>query len=407
MPCRLHHTIPLVLALLMSITQTAVAAPPTPRAIIDLAASRQVASKDEGQTVVPFVLYSGHIYVDAMINGKGPFHFVFDSGALNVLTPATAQQLGLASSGKVEASGTGGTQSASVTKIDSVAIGNLTMRNQKFYVVDLPPSDGEGRLIDGLIGFDWLSQFRTRIDYSASTLTFYGRQAPQMPGAATPTKLSFRGRLAQVEANLDGITGNFSIDTGSNGSLILYPAFASAHALASRYKAKTEVMSAVGIGGPVYALTTRAGEFIVGGHTVKKPVTFLPKTQTGASADSKISGRIGSGILRRFTVTLDYPRSQAYFEPNAMFTAPDLADRSGLRVNSSAGGFKVVFVVKDSPAMLAGFVKDDIIVTIDGQPASGVDLAALRTQFKGAPGTSVALGLATGKTATLVLQDID
>ena len=380
---------------------------PEPGNTAQAVANDQSAMAPAGQTVVPFELYSGHIYIDVMLNGKGPFHFVFDSGALNVLAPATAERLGLASAGKVEASGTGGVQTASITKVDRVEIGDRTMRDQRFYVVQFPPAGGEGRVIDGLLGFEWLSQFATRIDYSASTLTFYPTKGLSYAGPAKPTKLHFRGRLAQIDGMVDGLPGRFSVDTGSNGSLILYPKFVDKNALITRYKAKTEVMSAVGIGGPVYSLLTRVGEFGIAGQVVAKPVTYITKARTGASADAETAGNIGSGILRRFTITFDYQGAQAFFEPNAAFKEPDLADRSGIRANLAPNGFKVVFVADGSAAMRSGLMQDDVIVAVNSRPASVIDLASFRSLLKGPAGTKVSIDLASGKSTTLLLSDID
>ena len=111
-------------------------------------------------------------------------------------------------------------------------------------------------------------------------------------------------------------------------------------------------------------------------------------------------------MLRRFNITLDYRAGQAFFEPNAALGEADLADRSGLRANAAPGGFKVVFVVKDSPAMLAGVGVDDVIVAVNGRPAPGTDLAAFRSLLKGPVGTKVSLDLASGRSVTLVLRDI-
>ena len=47
------------------------------------------------------------MYVDFEIDGAGPFHFVFDTGALNILTPAAAERLSLAVRNNFEATGTG------------------------------------------------------------------------------------------------------------------------------------------------------------------------------------------------------------------------------------------------------------------------------------------------------------
>lgn len=377
-------------------------------ALGDIAKSAQPAIAEAAKpVVVPFTLYSGHIYVDVVIDGKGPFHFVFDTGAPNIMSPTTARQLGLTSGGNVEAKGTGGVQRAAMTKVATIRIGGATLRDQKIVILDLPSSASEGRSIDGLIGSEWLNRYPTRIDYAASTLTFYPPGGPHDTGTEQAIALRFRGRLPQIDASVDGLGGRFTIDTGSNGSLNLYPGFVERNGLVDRYRATTAVMSAVGVGGPVYSLVTRAGQLNVAGHIVKKPVTFLPKARTGTSADPQTAGNIGSGVLRRFTITLDYANARAWFQPNAGIGEPDLADRSGLRLDTVATGFKIAFVAADSAAALAGVRVGDVIIAIDGTPAAKVDLATLRSRLKGPVGTMVSIGLDSGRTVTMTLRDID
>lgn len=396
----------LLQSLLLSVELTPAAARPLSHG--DVHAAVELDQPDSvGQVVVPFTLYSGHIYVDVVIEGKGPFHFLFDTGAANVLSPSAARQLGLLSSGKVEARGTGGVQTGGIVKASVVQIGDAPLRDQKFYVVDLPSPANEGRTVDGLIGFEWLSRVPTRIDYTTSTLTFYRQGGLHYAGPAKVTSLRFRGRLPQVDASIDGISGRFSIDTGSNGSLSLYPGFVDKNGLIDRYHPKTKVMSAVGVGGPVYALLTRAGQLDLAGNIITRPVTFLPNTRTGASADTETAGNIGSGVLRRFTITLDYQNKRAWFEPNGTLGEPDLADRSGLRLNAGAEGFEIVFVAGDSAAALAGLMPGDVIVSANGQPVSKIDLATFRSRLKAPVGTKISIGLQSGKTAALTLKDID
>ncbi|WP_242918640.1 aspartyl protease family protein [Caulobacter sp. CCUG 60055] len=351
----------------------------------------------------PFTLAAEHIYVDVEINGQGPFHFILDTGAVNVLTPETASRLNLALERKVEAVGTGGTQSARETKVQTVRIGGATLRDQPFYVIDLPPAVVASRPVDGLIGHGWLSRTPTRIDYAASKLTFYPSQGWRYGGAAPATPLHFKGALPQVDAAVDGVSGRFTLDTGSSGSLILYPAFVDKNDLIARYRPKTEIMSAVGVGGPVFSLITRAKRLDVAGVSVDGPVTFLSRAKSGAAADARTAGSFGFGVLRRFTVTLDYAKGQAFFEPNAALGEPDLADRSGLRLETAPEGFKVTFVAVDSPGMRAGLRAGDIIRAVEGAPAAGLDLSAMRTRLKGAVGAKIALEVA-GRTAPVVVE---
>ena len=362
-----------------------------------------------GQEAVqlPIQVRSGHVYVDVEINGKGPFHFLFDTGALNVLTPAAAKRLDLAVRGNVEATGTGGSQGGGSAKVDLVRLGGLTLSNQTFYVLDLPPGTSDAAPVDGLIGFDWLDRFPARLDYAKATLTFYPGKGARYAGPAVPTRLYFRGRTPQIDGKVDGIAGRFSLDTGSSGSLTLSAPFVADHDLVTRYHARTRLMSARGIGGPVYALLARAELLDLGGATAKRPVTFLSQQTTGTSARQDTAGNIGFGVLRQFTLFFDYPRTQIYFEPNAQWGQPDLADRSGLRLERSEKAFTVAFVAENSPAAAAGLKSGDRIVAVNTVPSDTLSLEDVRTLLKGPVGSRILMTSDREDTpAIVVLADL-
>lgn len=351
---------------------------------------------------VPFELASEHIYLDVEINGKGPFKFIFDTGAVNVLTPEAAQRLGLATSGEITAKGTGGVQSASEAKVESIRIGEVTLRDQQFYVLELPSSDVTGRKVDGLIGHGWLSVLPTKIDYAGSRITFYPAKGYRYAGPASGLPLRLRGTRPQVEAIVDGIPGKFTVDTGSSGSLILFPAFVAKNDLMAKYQPKTRVMSAVGVGGPVYSWVTRAGHLELSGDKIDRPLTYLSLARAGAATDDKTAGSLGFGVLRRFSITFDYPDGKVYFEPNGSIGSPDSADRSGLRVETSADGFKVVFVAEGSPGASAGLKAGDVIRTVDGRPAADIGLQSFRAMLKGEVGTRILLNLIEGEAPSTI-----
>jgi hypothetical protein len=45
-------------------------------------------------TTVPFDLINNHIYVQAQLNGKGPFRVLCDTGGANIVTPHGRQGVG-------------------------------------------------------------------------------------------------------------------------------------------------------------------------------------------------------------------------------------------------------------------------------------------------------------------------
>ncbi len=373
-----------------------------PFACLVSVSAMEVQPRASEAVTVPITIDADHLQVDVTINGEGPFHFLLDSGAVNVLTPALAKRLALPEGKRISATGTGGTQQATRTKVASVAIGGVTLTDQDFYVVELPSAAVTGRQVDGLIGHGWLGKIPTRIDYEASTLTFYP-PGWRYAGAARPVPLTFKGTKPQIDAEVDGVAGRFTIDTGSAGSLTLYPAFAEQHGLAARYGARTRIMSGVGIGGPVFSLLARANLLELAGSRIERPVTYLSQARAGAATDKTTAGSLGQGVLRRFNLVFDYPHDVAYFEPNNTLGDPDLADRSGLRLEGAAEGFRIVYVAEGSPAAVAGLRADEIITEVDGVAASRIAMKDLRARLKGSIGSGVTLEIVGRPTPVVIV----
>ncbi len=87
------------------------------------------------RTTVPFDLVENHVYVDVMLNGKGPYHMIFDTGGSNIVDPAVAQEIGALGKGSVQGSGVGAkTESISFAKVDSLRVGDAVLRDQLFSV---------------------------------------------------------------------------------------------------------------------------------------------------------------------------------------------------------------------------------------------------------------------------------
>src|SRR5437763_14339547 len=97
---------------------------------------------------IPFELTGRHPYVALSINGRGPYHFIFDTGAsATVINSARAGELGLRSSGSIPAGGAGaGTVLASVYHHVRLPAGKLPAGEITAYGISLDRlSQGDGR----------------------------------------------------------------------------------------------------------------------------------------------------------------------------------------------------------------------------------------------------------------------
>jgi hypothetical protein len=346
------------------------------------------------QTTVPFSILNGHIYADVMLEGKGPFRLLVDTGGMNIVTPAVARALGLESEGRLPGGGVGDrSEDIGVVKVKRLQLGDAFVDDQTFYVYGLEAMDPvEGVQEQGLIGYEVFRRFAARIDYQAQRLTLYHPDAFRYAGPGAVIPFVFFEHIPQVEGEIDGLPGKFDLDTGSRASLDLMAPFVEQHGLVARYGAAAERIGGWGVGGPSREHVVRTGVLKLGPVAIPGVVTGLSTQRKGAFAAAAVAGNVGYGVLSRFTVYLDYGHQRVILEKNARFARRDPYDRAGLWLHLGEGAFEVVEVVPGTPAAEAGLVAGDRIVSVDGRTPRQLTLHQLRTRLKERPaGTRVKL----------------
>jgi len=363
-------------------------------------------------TTFPFKLLNNHIYADVSVNGK-PFQFIFDTGGTNLVTPPTAQVLGLKSEGQMQANGAGsGHMDAGLTKVSSVQLGQATIKDQVFVVLPLDAmSNVEGVDEQGMIGFETFRRFVTRVDYGAHTLTLIDPKSFDPKDSGTPVPFAFNGNTIEIQASYNGHSGNFTVDTGSRASLTVNGPFAAKNNLATGAGKSVEAVTGWGVGGPSRSLALRGNTLQIGSNTISDPVVEISTDKGGAFTDASLAGNIGAGILKRYVVTLDYEHSTLYLKPVSGAVADlDTFDRAGMWFNQSADGYAVVDVTKGAPAESAGLKVGDAIVAVDGKPATAIPVYEMRTRLRDAtPGTTVTFTVKNGgatKDVKVTLRDL-
>ena len=361
-------------------------------------------------TTLPFELINNHIYVDAKLDGR-PLKLLFDSGGANVVTRTVAGQLGLKSEGAAQGRGAGEkTEEISFTKVGELRVGDVTLRDQTFFVFPLESMEQvEGIPFPGLIGFEVFKRFVVRVDYAQRLLTFTFPDAFTPPKGAVAVPFTFDEHTPQVEGKIDGVAGTFTIDTGSRSSLTLNRPFSEKNGFLAKLAAAPEAMIGWGVGGGVRGKVARAGLLELGDVKVPSPVLDVALVEKGSFADPYLAGNVGGGVLKRFTVTFDYGRQKLWFEPNGSYAGPDTYDRAGVWLNRDDAGYRVADVLAGGPAAEAGLKVGDLIVALDGRSATEMLLNDARQRLKDAPGTRVRMAVRAGEATrevTVVLRDL-
>ncbi len=363
---------------------TATFLPPQPASAYAMPKAKVADYRIEGgkhQTTIPFKLINNHIYADAMVNGKGPYQFIFDTGGVNLVGPATAKALGLESQGDMDVRGAGtSTMKASLTKAKQLKVGDAVVSDQLFVMMDLNALKSiEGVALPGMVGFETFRRFVTRIDYGKKTITLIDPEHFDAKGAGTPVKFVLNGRIPQIQGSFEGIPAVFDIDTGSRSSLTLNGPFAAEHGLKAKHPKGVQTVAGWGVGGPSTGYVTRGASMKLGDVEVKNVVTDINDQKQGAFAGNDYSGNIGGGILKRFVVTFDYHNKVMYLK-RIEGPVADVGgyDRAGMWFNQAPKGFEVVAVTAGAPAQKAGVKKGDVITAVDGKPVGAIKLYDLR-----------------------------
>jgi hypothetical protein len=360
---------------------------------------------------VPFRLLNNHIYVQATVNGKGPYTFIVDTGGHNLLSPRVVAETGLNPQGAAATSGVGEkTETSGFAKVSEIALGGVRMHDQTAFTIEVYAPEIEGIRVDGMVGFELFRRFAVTVDYGAQTLTFTDPARFDPAGAGTALKFKFYDHLPQVDGLIADIPARFDIDTGSRSEVDITSPTVARHQLRARFPKGVSAITGWGVGGASRDYAVRLPSITLGGVRVEAPTGGLSEAKNGSISDPNFEGNVGSGFLKRFVVTFDYAHQRMYLKP--IIPAPADAgrfDRAGMWINASPQGYVVTDVSVGGPAAEAGLLKGDVITALDGQPARMEGLSDARMLLRERPaGTKMPATVSRGGASTqvaIVLRD--
>lgn len=168
---------------------------------------------------VPFDVVDGRIYVQARVNGRGPFRFAVDTGAsgLGRADKSLVSALDLKIHGT--SSNSDGVQSATVdtVRIDSVQLGSLSRQGLEVITRDYGSRMKPEAAFHGILGRDFFADGLLILDYPNKTLSFSTTLSLPAPG---DNVLKYE-RAFRVPVSIGGTRLEGNLDTGANVSLVM------------------------------------------------------------------------------------------------------------------------------------------------------------------------------------------
>jgi hypothetical protein len=364
-----------------------------------------------GVATVP-IGFDGDVIVSAMLNGKGPFDFILDTGGHDILTPAAAKTLGLKGIGAGAAGGSGAQiLTEQYTRVARMQIGGVTLNDQAFVILPLQFNTverGAKPPLAGILGLELFERFQMSLNYRARTLSFRSLvSAPE--GHGTPVAIRFTDDMPLFTATIDGITGDNGLDTGNSGALVVQGIWARANGLGETMRHGLET-AGFGSGGMSRNWAVRADIGLAGLHFAHVAASYS-EDKAGAFSSRTEAGNIGNQIYDNFTLTFDYARNKVWLDPAPGAPLPPVPyQRAGLSVfKQNPDGFTVAVVMPGGPAAEAGLATGDEIVAIDGAPVRELSGWDFRRMIRKAPGARIKIAYtrkAEKRTATITLREL-
>ena len=189
----------------------------TPPQVVGLRGSAP-ASVDIHASLDSWVDTWGRPTARVMLNGKGPFSFMVDTGSTNtVLAHRHIATLGAPITGTATVAGTTGMAETHVARLDRIEAGAVTKQNVRVAVL---PDEGLGAM-DGILGADMFAGKKLVFDIRRKTVRLEGSRKPTR--ATRDTKLANmrvrNGLLAEIDGKVGNVSAKLMLDTGAQNCI--------------------------------------------------------------------------------------------------------------------------------------------------------------------------------------------
>jgi hypothetical protein len=160
----------------------------------------------------------GRIWAPVLINGRGPFRLVLDTGASSSgVTAMVAMALGISTdeSPHVMLRGVTGSADVPTIKVDTLTVGDLAVDSPLLPIV--PDAMGGA---EGVLGSEGLKNKRIFIDFRHDQISItYSRDERSARGFLTVPFRLVRGELIVIDCKIGGVIAKAIIDTGGQTTI--------------------------------------------------------------------------------------------------------------------------------------------------------------------------------------------
>ena len=377
--------------------------------------------------------------------------FILDTGVHKTILFSLSQKdsLGLKNVKKISLQGLGKGKAidALISQKNKLKIGNLKSNNETIYVIlkdQFELSGKMGTTIHGIIGFSLFKDVIAKINYKTKKIIFYNPKNFKYKKCKRceelPIKFHRNKPYVDVAVQLDTVGNEMTpvkmlIDTGGSDAFWLFEE--------SHEKIKTPIrhyndILGEGLSGTIYGNRARIPKAKIGKFEIIQPtVSFLDTISTlHARKFETRNGSIGSNVLKRFKVWIDYPNKKLILKKCAALSGGFEYNMSGLDIvyngeelvkeldsekvitysgqNTSLENnnntitfsasyrfkfkpsYRIAKVLKNSPAAQVGIYPNDILLKINGSSVHELSIGELIHKLQSKDGKKIKLTIRRG-----------
>ena len=345
---------------------------------------------------IPFEIVGSYVIIKARINDSSTLNLILDSGIRNTIITElmTGDKISLNYSDVRELMGLGGGEhlEAYASNSNTLRIGKLKLDYKTVYVLKndvFNLSKHTGTKINGLIGVDLFQNYTVEIDYTHKRIRFYDPKTMSLPKGYGMLPINIEAQkmfveLSVIQSDSTRKQVRMLVDTGAELNAWFQTYTKESVELPAKW-----VQGTIGEGfnGIITGKYGHISQICFGEFCLKNPIVSFPDSAAIKEiiSVSKRDGTIGSQLLSRFNLYIDYPQKKIYFKPNENFNnryAYNVAGIEIIQISPNINLVEVLDVWANSPAAIAGVQKGDQIFEINGSIAFDMTMGEIRKLFE-------------------------
>lgn len=333
-------------------------------------------------------LTGGIIILHATLNDfPDTLNFILDTGSggisLDTLT-ALYYKLPLEPSDRT-VRGIGGIKNINYYKNGTLHFPGLDVERLDFHINDYEIlTEVYGLRVDGIIGFSFLRRYIVSIDYDKQLMSVYMPGKYEYPKKGTTLKPTFASipitnHYVQDERSY---LLNFYFDTGAGLCVLMSEQFMQDSVFISKRK-KSVNTQVEGLIGKINMRLTTMKRMKIGPYKFSKVPIHVYSDSMNVLGYPSIKGLLGSDLLRRFNIVLNYPERTIHLTPNSHMRDPFDYSYTGMSYYFIEGKIIITEIQQGSPAEKAGLMPGDIIFGVESNFSNNISQYKMLLQNQG------------------------